>query len=178
MVTWTENFVENYFPISFLLWYHPPGLIHSMWAILDRMRLVLCFDTLRSEQNGWHFAEDILERIFLNENDCILNEISLICLSKSAVGSKSVLVQLMAWHLTDFKPFPEQMLFEISDVILKSTEWKCLIKCLICYKLTLVMVLVQEMTWCSLAASHHLYQWWQKSRMPYSVINSLRPSMT
>ena len=43
------------------------------WFIDSYMHHLL--DTLRPEQNGWHFAHDIFKKIFLMENDCILIQI-------------------------------------------------------------------------------------------------------
>ena len=49
---------------------------------------------MRSEQKGGHFACDIFKCISLNENMCILVQISLKCVSKAPMDSKPSLVQV------------------------------------------------------------------------------------
>ena len=66
--------------------------------------------TLRLRENGCHFADNILKYIFMNENLCILIPISLKFVPKRPVDSKSLLVQLMAWHRTGIKPLSELMI--------------------------------------------------------------------
>ena len=51
-------------------------------------------------QNGRHFADDIFKCIFLNENLCILIQISLKFVSKGPIDNKWALVQVMAWRRT------------------------------------------------------------------------------
>ena len=56
--------------------------------------------------NGPTFCRQHFQRLFfLNEKCCILIQISLKCVSKGANDSKSVMVQIMAWHWTGKKPF-------------------------------------------------------------------------
>ena len=54
-------------------------------------------NTLRPNQNGRHFADDILKCIFLNENTWILIEISLKFVPKGSINNIPALVQIMAW---------------------------------------------------------------------------------
>ena len=62
-------------------------------------------------------ADDIFRRIFLNENDNVVIQISLKFVHKGYIDNMSALVQVMAWCLTGTKPLPETMLTEISDAI-------------------------------------------------------------
>ena len=41
---------------------------------------------------------------FLNENECILIQISLKFVPKGSIDNKSALIQVMAWHWTGDKP--------------------------------------------------------------------------
>ena len=53
-----------------------PGQYLSHSGILE-MSQPRSITTLRLRQNGWHFADDIFQRVFFNENRCIWIEISL-----------------------------------------------------------------------------------------------------
>ena len=53
-------------------------------------------------QNGHHFADDIVKRIFMNETFCILIRISLKFVPKVRIDNKSALVQLMVWRLKQY----------------------------------------------------------------------------
>ena len=59
-------------------------------------------------QNGWHFAEDIFKRIFLNEKCCVSIWISMKFVPKCLIDNNWALVQVMAWYRTGDKPLPEQ----------------------------------------------------------------------
>ena len=61
-------------------------------------------NTLRSRQNGRHFASVILKCIFLNENVWILIRISLKFIRKGPSNSISALIQIMAWRRPGDKP--------------------------------------------------------------------------
>ena len=60
--------------------------------------------TLRTRQDGRHFADSIFKLIFLNETYCILIQISLKFVPLGPIGNKQVLVQILAWRLTGAKP--------------------------------------------------------------------------
>ena len=61
-------------------------------------------------------ADDRFKCIFLNENDRILNQISLKCVPRSPIDNKPALVQVMAWHPTGNKPFSEPMRTQFTDI--------------------------------------------------------------
>ena len=82
------------------IWYH----VAQQWL-----------NTLRSEQNGCHWAHDIFSCIFLNKNACVMIKISLKFIPKGSIDSKSALVQVMAWYLAGTKPLPELMLTKLHD---------------------------------------------------------------
>ena len=53
---------------------------------------------LKSEQNGWYFADDIFKGNFLTENCCILNKVSLKVVIVGTIVIESVFVAVIAWH--------------------------------------------------------------------------------
>ena len=57
-----------------------------------------CFNSLRPRQNGRHFADDIFEIIFLNENVLIPIKMSLKFVPKSPINNIPALFQIMAWR--------------------------------------------------------------------------------
>ena len=63
----------------------------------------------RSEQDGRHFADDIIKGIFLREQSCILIDILLKFVPKYPFDEKSALVLVMAWHWIGDKPILEPM---------------------------------------------------------------------
>ena len=67
--------------------FNPPMAMHN--DILN---------TLRSRQNGQHFADDIFKCIFLNENVSISIEISLMFVPKGPINNIPAFVQIMAWR--------------------------------------------------------------------------------
>ena len=58
-------------------------------------------------------ADNIFRCIFLNENDRIPIQISLIFFPMSLINNKPKLVQVMVWHQTGNKPLPEPMLTQV-----------------------------------------------------------------
>ena len=64
-------------------------------------------------------ADDIFNRIFLNENVWISIKISLKFLPKAPIVHKPALVQVMAWHRTGDKPLPEPMLTQFFDAYMQ-----------------------------------------------------------
>ena len=93
-------------------------------------------DTLRSRQNGRHFADDISRRIFLNENARISVKISLKFVPKVRINNIPAMVQTMAWHRPGDKPLSEPMMVNLTDAymrhsasmseVLCQTQWKLL----------------------------------------------------
>ena len=70
-------------------------------------------------QNGRHFADDIFNYIFLNENFCILLPTSLKFVPKGPIDKKSALVKVMAWRRTGDKPLAETMLSQFTDTYMQ-----------------------------------------------------------
>ena len=62
-----------------------------------------------AETNGSHFANDIFECIFLNENVWIPIKISLKFVPKVPINNIPALVQMLAWRRSGSKPLYEPM---------------------------------------------------------------------
>ena len=60
--------------------------------------------------HGQNVADSIFKSNFLNEKHCILIDILLKHVPMSSISYKSALVQVMAWHRTGDKPWPEMMI--------------------------------------------------------------------
>ena len=71
-----------------------------------------CFsaNTLRPRQNGRHFADDILKRIFVNENVWIPIKMSLKFVPKVPINNIPALVQIIALRRPGDKPLSEPMM--------------------------------------------------------------------
>ena len=83
--------------------------------ICTRGLFVNSFNSSPTGQNGRHVADNIFNRIFLNENVSISIQISLKFVCKGQVDNKSALVQVMAWRWTGDKPLPKFMLTQFTD---------------------------------------------------------------
>ena len=77
--------------------------IYCYYCIL----LLTYHNTLRQAQNGCHFADSIFKLISLNENFCILIQISMKFLPNGPTDNTPALFQIMAWCLTCDKPLSE-----------------------------------------------------------------------
>ena len=70
----------------------------------------ISINTLRLRQNGCHFAADIFQCIFLNENVWIPINISLKFVPKGPINDDPALVQIRAWHRPGDKPLSEPVM--------------------------------------------------------------------
>ena len=70
-------------------------------------------NTLRPRQNGRHFADDIFNFIFLNENIWIPIKISLKFVPIDPINNIPALVQIMAWRRPGDKPLSELMMVNL-----------------------------------------------------------------
>ena len=68
------------------------------------------FNTLRPRQKDCHFADNVSEYIFLNENAWILNKFSLKYVLNSQINNIPTLIQAMAWRWSGDKPLSETMM--------------------------------------------------------------------
>ena len=109
--TWTN---VDQIPWCFLV---SQGLneLNENWQFRNR------FDTLRSRQNGRHFADGIFKSIFWNENCLIMIQISLKFVPKGPIDNMQALVQIMAWRRIGDKPISEPMVAWFCDAYLCHT---------------------------------------------------------
>ena len=85
-----------------------------------------CFNlnTLRPRQNGRLFPENILKRIFMNENVWISIKMSLKFALKGPINNIPALVQIMAWHRPGDKPLSEpMMIILLTHICVTLPQW-------------------------------------------------------
>ena len=81
-------------------------------------------NTLRSRQNGHHFADDIFKCIFLNENVWIMIKISLTFVPKGPINNIPALFQIMAWPRAGDKPLSETMMVSLpTHICVTRPQW-------------------------------------------------------
>ena len=72
------------------------GILWMYWLFCA----LIFVNTLRRWHNGCHFADDIVRRIFVNENYCILIQISPKYGPNGPIVNMPLLVQIMDWRRT------------------------------------------------------------------------------
>ena len=81
-------------------------------------------NTLRPRQNGRHFPDDILKRIFLKENFRISIKISLKFVPKGSINNIPPLVQIMVWRRPGDKPLSEPMMVSLpTHICVTRPQW-------------------------------------------------------
>ena len=81
-------------------------------------------NTLRSRQDGRHFADDIFKCIFLNENVWIPIKISLKFVPKGPMNNIPSLVQIMVWRRPGDKPLSEPMMVNLpTHICVTRPQW-------------------------------------------------------
>ena len=80
---------------------------------------------LSSRQNGWHFAVNIFDHIFLNKNCCVLIHFSLKIFPKGSIDSNPSLVQIMAWRwIFRAKSLSEPMIaYLLRHICITQPQW-------------------------------------------------------
>ena len=87
------------------------------------LQTAFLFNTLRSRQNGRHFADDTFKRIFMNENVWIYIKIALKFVPKGTINNIPALVQIMAWRRPGDKPLSEPMMVRLPTHICSRPQW-------------------------------------------------------
>ena len=64
-------------------------------------------------------ADDIFKCIFLNDNDIIAIQISLIFFPRGPIDNKPSLFQVMAWRQLGDKPLLEPMMAQFTDAYMR-----------------------------------------------------------
>ena len=80
---------------------------------------LLAINLFPYEQNGRHFADDILRCIFVNEQFFILIEISPKTVPKGPIDNNWALDQTMAWRRIGDKPLSEPMVTQFADAYVR-----------------------------------------------------------
>ena len=89
-----------------------------------KMAIVSAVNTLRPRQNCRHFADDIFNSIFLNENVWMPITISLKFVPKDPINNISALVQIMAWRRPGDKPLSEPMMVTLlTHICVTRPQW-------------------------------------------------------
>ena len=105
-ILWRSNWELNMAAVS--SWNHGPT--YRTGQVSGHCMVLISFNILRLAENGWHFAYNIFELIFLFENCCILIQISLKLVPKGRIDSNSSLVRMMASCYTGTKPLSEPVM--------------------------------------------------------------------
>ena len=84
------------------------NVLFSSFCHLDKY-----FNTLRPRRSEHHFADDIVKRIFFNENVWISINISLKFVPEGPINNIPALVQIMAWRRSGDKPLSEPMMVSL-----------------------------------------------------------------
>ena len=81
-------------------------------------------NTLMPRQKGRHFADDIFNYIFVNENLWIPIKISLKFVPKGPINNIPALVQIMAWRRPGDKPLFEPMMVRLpTHICVTRPQW-------------------------------------------------------
>ena len=107
-----KNFHSRKFIWKCFLWNVASVLMGQLWFTNSPC---VRFIILRLRQNGRHFADNIFESFFLNQNYCIFIKISLKYVPEGSVNNMSSFAQVMAWHCLGYKPLPELKMNKFID---------------------------------------------------------------
>ena len=100
------------------------GLSSVMKETVDLFQHFTLLNTLRTRQNGRHFADDIFKCIFFNENVWIPIKTSLKFVPKGPINNIPALVQIMAWRLPGDKPLSEPMMVRLpTHICVTRPQW-------------------------------------------------------
>ena len=81
-------------------------------------------NTLRLRQNGHHFADNNFKCIFLNENICVLINVSLQFVPKGPINNIPALIQTKACRWPGDKPLSEPMMVSLlTHIWITQPEW-------------------------------------------------------
>ena len=94
----------------------------TIWAFLY-CAFMSCI-TLAPRPNGRHFADEIFECTFVNENVWIPIKISLKFVPKGLINNIPALVQIMAWRRAGDKPLSEPMMVSLpTHICVTRPQW-------------------------------------------------------
>ena len=85
---------------------------------------MLYVNTLRPRQNGRHFPDGTIRRIFLSENVLTSLQNPVKCVSTVRINNKPALVQIMAWRRPGDKPLSEPMMVNLlTHICVTRPQW-------------------------------------------------------
>ena len=122
---WTKlGFSTGSIPQLLMTWRREEPSHQQAWYWPDFPRIFCCLNTLRPRQNGQHFADDISQCIFLNEDVWIPIKISLKFVLKCPINNILALVQIMAWRRPGDKPLSEPMMVKLmTHICVTRPQW-------------------------------------------------------
>ena len=103
----TTWFLTHYYHGEWLKWW---GILFVYIISSIGVEIKLVVNTLRPRRNCLHFADDIFNCIFMNEDIWISIKISLKFVPEGPINNFAALVQIMAWRRPGDKPSSEQRL--------------------------------------------------------------------
>ena len=117
--------------------------IRSGFRSLAPQKWCSTFNTLRPRRNRQHFADDIFNRIFFNENIIISIQISLKFVSIVPINNIRALVQIMAWCRSGDKPLSEPMVVSLAThICVTRHQW-------------VKRVIAKHMLWITFVSNYH-----------------------
>ena len=122
---WVNDWSHRPFSVGLCMWF--VGGHSVCWRFGSRDPGL---NSLRPRQNGRHFLDVILKRIFLNENVGISIKTSRKFVLKDQVNNISALVQIMAWRRPGDQPLSEPMMFNLlTHICVTRSQWVNLNRC-------------------------------------------------
>ena len=88
---------------------HQMSLKITHVKLLSHLHVTRDFNSFANDKNVHHFADEILECIFMNEKFVILIQISIMFVPMGPINNKSASVQVIAWRRAGDNSLPEPM---------------------------------------------------------------------
>ena len=119
----TSHYPNQWWLDYWHIWVNTLRLEQNGWHFVNNI-----LNTLRPRQNGRHFADDIFNCIFLNENVWIPIKISLKFVPRGSINNIPALVQIKAWRRAGDKPLSEPMMVRsLTHICVTRPQWvKCI----------------------------------------------------
>ena len=112
--SWNSFNVQYRFVLRNLHFRYVSSIRLHLWRLFCSYHILGFLNTLRPRHNGRHFADDILNSIFLNENVWIPIKISLKFVPEGPIDNIPSLVQIVAWRRPGGKPLSEPMMVSLT----------------------------------------------------------------
>ena len=107
----------------FFFWWGCSAPIHLLFGAVNNEYFKF-LNTLRTKYKGFHFTDDILKWIFVNENVWIAINISLKRDTESRISKFLALVEIKAWRRTGDNPLSDPMMFSLlTHICVTLSQW-------------------------------------------------------